>query len=89
MEDICAYGLKQPIAIISNGINLPDKKLHFERNDTKKHLLLLGRLHHNKGVALLLKAFAKIKASNCDLADNWHIDLVGWDHENCRIKLLS
>lgn len=87
LEDIRAYGLKQPVAIIPNGINLPDEKLHFERNDTKKHLLFLGRLHHKKGVDLLLKAFAKVKAANCDLADNWHIDLVGWDHENCKVEL--
>lgn len=86
-EDIRAYGLKQPVAIIPNGINMPDPNLKFEKTDSKKHLLYLGRLHKKKGVDLLIKAIADIKNENAALLDNWQIDLVGWDHENCKAEL--
>ncbi len=87
LEDIRSYGLKQPVAVIPNGINMPDPNLHFEKQDAKKHLLYLGRLHRKKGVDLLLNAVANILESNSGLLDNWQIDLVGWDHENCKAEL--
>lgn len=87
LEDIRAYGLKQPVAIIPNGINLPDQDLKFEKSDNKKHLLYLGRLHKKKGVDLLLKALAAINREEKGLLDNWQIDLVGWDHEGCKAEL--
>lgn len=86
-EDIRAYGLKQPVAIIPNGINMPDPDLKFEKTDSKKHLLYLGRLHKKKGVDLLIKAIADIKKENAGLLYGWQIDLVGWDHENCKAEL--
>ena len=87
LEDIRAYGLKQPVAIIPNGINLPDPDLNFEKTDKKKHLLYLGRLHKKKGVDLLLKALAAINKEKKEMLDNWQIDLVGWDHEGCKAEL--
>lgn len=87
LEDIRAYGLKQPIAIIPNGINLPEPDLKFDKTDNKKHLLYLGRLHKKKGVDLLIRAIAAIKNSDVNLLNNWQIDLVGWDHENCKAEL--
>lgn len=87
LEDLRAYGLNQPVAIIPNGINLPDPDLMFEKTDNKKHLLYLGRLHKKKGVDLLLKALAAINREEKGLLDNWQIDLVGWDHEGCKAEL--
>lgn len=87
LDDIRAYGLKQPVAIIPNGINLPDPNLKFDRTDSKNHLLYLGRLHKKKGVDLLLKAIASIAHEKPELLGNWQFDLVGWDHENCKIEL--
>jgi len=87
LEDIRAYGLKQPIAIIPNGINLPDKTKIYIRKDKKLHLLYLGRLHRKKGVDLLLNAISNIYHSNPDIISDWHIDIVGWDHENCEAEL--
>lgn len=87
MEDIRAYGLKQPIAIIPNGINLPNTTKAYPRKDNKLHLLYLGRLHRKKGVDILLNAFVQIKNENPEYLDKWHLDLVGWDHENCKKEL--
>lgn len=87
MQDIRAVGLKQPIAIIPNGINIPEQSVEYLRKDNKKHLLYLGRLHRKKGVDLLLNAISNIYKSNPDILSDWHIDLVGWDHENCETEL--
>lgn len=87
LEDIRAYGLKQPVAIIPNGINLPNKTKEYPRKDNKFHLLYLGRLHRKKGVDILLKAISEIKKENPEFLYKWHIDLVGWDHENCKAGL--
>ena len=87
LEDIRAYGLKQPVAIIPNGVNMPNMTKRFERKDNKKHLLYLGRLHKKKGVDMLLTAIMQLKAEKPDLLADWHIDLVGWDHENCKADL--
>ncbi|MCD8235729.1 MAG: glycosyltransferase [Prevotellaceae bacterium] len=87
LEDIRDYGLMQPVAIIPNGVDLPDDGKIYERPDNQKHLLYLGRLHKKKGVDLLLKAIAKIKQEHSGLLHNWHIDIVGWNHENCQATL--
>lgn len=87
MQDIRAFGLKQPIAIIPNGINIPELSVEYLRKDNKKHLLYLGRLHRKKGVDLLLNAISNIYKSNPDILSDWHIDIVGWDHENCEAEL--
>lgn len=86
-NDIREYGLKQPVAIIPNGINLPNPNLKFQKYTTKKHLLYLGRLHKKKGIDLLLNALAAIKKESSNLLDNWQIDIVGWDDENCKFEL--
>jgi poly(glycerol-phosphate) alpha-glucosyltransferase len=89
LEDIRAFGLKQPVAIIPNGVNLPNENKHYhkQKKENKKHLLYLGRLHHKKGVDLLLSAIAMMKREKSILLDNWIIDIVGWDHEICKSSL--
>ena len=86
MEDIRAYGLKQPIAIIPNGINLPKTTKKYVKPDSNYHLLYLGRLHPKKGIDILLQAIATLKKENPNIFNNWIIDIVGWDHENCQNK---
>ncbi|MDR0606255.1 MAG: glycosyltransferase [Bacteroidales bacterium] len=81
LEDIRAYGLKQPVAVIPNCINLPDESTVYAKPDAKKHLLYLGRLHQKKGVDLLLEAVAAIKNEYPEFLKEWTIDIVGWDHE--------
>jgi poly(glycerol-phosphate) alpha-glucosyltransferase len=81
LEEIRAYGLKQPIAVIPNCINLPNESIVYTKQDKKKHLLYLGRLHHKKGVDLLLEAIASIKSEYPELVKEWIIDIVGWDHK--------
>lgn len=87
LEDIRLYGIRQPVAIIPNGIDLPSEDVHFEKQDNFRHLLYLGRIHKKKGIDLLIKAIGEIKQEYPELLNNWIIDIVGWDHENTRISL--
>lgn len=87
LEAIRAYGVTKPIAIIPNGINLPDLSTEFEKADNKKHLLFLARLHPKKGVDILLEAIANIKDENPDLLNGWVVDIVGWSHGNFDVAL--
>lgn len=63
-EAIRKYGCKNPVAIIPNGVNLPDSdKPNFEmplwkKNDSRKNLLFLSRLHPKKGIENLLQAWS-------------------------------
>lgn len=87
MDDIRAYGQKEPVAIIPNGVHLPVNYHKTIADDGKKHLLYLGRLHPKKGVDLLLKAIVAIRKKKPGLLCNWHVDIVGWDHENTKAGL--
>lgn len=87
LEDIRSYGLKQPIAIIPNGIHMPIKKTIYTKIDNYKHLLYLGRLHKKKGIDYLLYAISQIKNQSPKLLTKWQIDIVGWDDEGFKSKL--
>jgi glycosyltransferase involved in cell wall biosynthesis len=79
--DIRAYGLRNPIAVIPNGINLPvapptmaspwEKYLDPDR----KVLLYLGRIHPKKNLRELIRAWASIQPKNLD----WTLIIAGWD----------
>jgi glycosyltransferase involved in cell wall biosynthesis len=73
-EDIRSYGLPQPVAIIPNGIDLP--QLHSVAMDTRaagRVVLSLGRIHPKKGLDRLLRAWANVETTNPD----WRLRIVG------------
>lgn len=72
-EDIRRLGFKQPVAIIPNGIDVPEfaqKKYRDVRT-----LLFLGRIHVVKGVDILLNAWAAVM----DRFPDWRLLIVGTD----------
>lgn len=77
-ESIRKFGLKNPIAIIPNGINLP-ADFNYERKTCKKTLLYIGRIHPKKGLKELIEAIALVKKQKPDLLLNWHVRIAGWD----------
>lgn len=87
LQDIRSYGLKQPVAIIPNGINISANRNNYVKENDKKHLLYLGRLHQKKGLDLLIMALGNIKKTHTELLDEWKVDIVGWDDEGFRSKL--
>ena len=72
-EDIRAFGLKAPIAIIPNGIDVPSVAPKQRPTEGSRTLLYLGRLHAKKGLERLLDAWELIEARHPD----WQLDIVG------------
>ena len=66
-------GFRQPVAVIPSGIDIPDPCTKAE--STPRTLLFLGRIHHVKGLDLLLAAWAKLQ----DRFPEWRLKIVGSD----------
>jgi glycosyltransferase involved in cell wall biosynthesis len=80
-EDIRRMGFKQPVAIIPNGIDIPDfppKKIQNSRT-----LLFLGRIHPVKGLDMLLPAWKTIQNRFPD----WRLQIVGPDNGGYLVKM--
>ena len=82
-EAIAALGLDVPIAIIPNGVTLPDlDSLPTPYAKSRKTLLFLGRIHPKKGVAELIQAWS-IAVKECPaFQDDWQLEIAGWDDGN-------
>ncbi len=90
LDSVRAFGLRNPVCIIPNGIDLPESS---ERTQApppwaqqvptgNKVLLYLGRLHPKKGVVNLLNAWGQVIAS-----DGWTLAIAGWDQLNHESEL--
>ena len=75
-EAIRAYGLKNPICVIPNGIDLPALPAPDGRKQTRT-LLYLGRLHPKKGLPQLIEAWSIVK--NEAQRSGWQLEIAGWD----------
>ena len=82
-DDFRAYGLKNRIEIVPNGVDLPDKLTteDTESAEGKKRLLFLGRIHPKKGLVGALRAWADIQNSKFKIqtAKQWQLVIAGWD----------
>ena len=68
------YGIKGPVAVIPNGVDLPEEIADSHFRDSRKTLLFLGRIHQKKGLANAVQAFAK-----AGVAKDWQFVIAGWD----------
>ncbi|MDW3056449.1 glycosyltransferase [Vibrio sp. 1978] len=93
-ESIRKLGFKNPIAIIPNGIDLPDladqyfssKKMSFSIR--RKKLVFLGRMHKKKGLLELLDAWRILCQSQGDELD-WELVIAGWDDDNLSKQIVK
>jgi glycosyltransferase involved in cell wall biosynthesis len=83
VQSIRALGLRGPICLIPNGVDLPGSRGTMPTNAEsgitelaagKKVLLYLGRIHPKKGLACLLRAWARVKPPV-----DWRLVIAGWD----------
>lgn len=72
-EEIRAAGLKNPVAIIPNGIDLPPLVASFPRTTPQGVVLSLGRIHPKKGLDRLVRAWARIEND----FPSWRLRIVG------------
>lgn len=80
-KDFRSLGLGRPIAVISNGVYLPNRlnvdELRAERKGRLKRLLYLGRLHPKKGLVNAISAWGKLHVSM--RKSEWQLVIAGWD----------
>jgi len=92
-QAIREYGLRNPIAVIPNGVDLPLGRVAAPPpwesllRENAKVLLYLGRLHPKKGLPNLLRAWAEVQAEPG--AKAWHLIVAGWDEGGHQRKLRS
>lgn len=83
-EAIRAYGLRNPIIVIPNGVDLsaadvtcgPAEWAAALPNGAKV-LLYLGRLHEKKGVKNLILGWSAVRRRSKAIADCWHLVIAG------------
>lgn len=87
-ESIRAFGLRNPICVLPNGIDLPaasDRKgppIWSGRFPAERRVLLfLGRLHPKKGLMNLLQAWTSASATS------WQLVIAGWDQGGHQLEL--
>ncbi|WP_074078335.1 glycosyltransferase [Microvirga massiliensis] len=68
-----SYGLRQPIAIVPNGVDLPALMSRTNAGDRRKRLLFLSRIHPKKGIPFLLRAWAALHRRHPD----WELVIAG------------
>ena len=81
-ESIRSYGLRNPICVIPNGVDLPDLKESStarSQSDIRKTLLYLGRLHPKKNISNLIRAWNETFNSQRGNGDRWVLAIAGWD----------
>jgi glycosyltransferase involved in cell wall biosynthesis len=75
-DEIREFGLKNPVAIVPNGIDLPEPRAISNSGPAAGRIVLsLGRIHPKKGLDRLVRAWAKVEAAHPD----WRLRIVGPD----------
>ena len=80
-ESIRSYGLRDPICVIPNGVDLPDLRESNAKTQSanRKTLLYLGRLHPKKNISNLIRAWNETFNSQRGDGDRWVLAIAGWD----------
>jgi glycosyltransferase involved in cell wall biosynthesis len=80
-QSIRSYGLRNPICVIPNGIDLPDLRENNSKaqSENRKTLLYLGRLHPKKNLVNLIRAWIQTFHSQSRNSDSWVLEIAGWD----------
>jgi glycosyltransferase involved in cell wall biosynthesis len=73
-QEIRSFGFTNPVAVIPNGIDVPELPVQMTARDFRERVVLsLGRIHPKKGLGPLVYAWSKVEASFPD----WRLKIVG------------
>src|SRR6266571_4344767 len=91
-QSIRAYGMRNPICVIPNGVDLPDLSetptLQAQAfAEGRKVLLYLGRLHPKKNLANLIRAWKQILHSHPSARASWVLAIAGWSQGGYETEL--
>ena len=91
-QSIRAYGVRSPICVIPNGVDLPDLSETAALRaqplaEGRKMLLYLGRLHPKKNVANLIRAWKQILNSHALARASWVLAIAGWSQGGYEAQL--
>ena len=73
-------GLRQPVAVIPNGVDVGPPP-HREAHEAVKTILFLSRVHPKKGLLDLVEAWARVRRPG------WRIVIAGGDEDGYRAKV--
>lgn len=82
-DSIRQFGLRNPICIIPNGIELPSEQEPVKQrpSGTRKTLLYLGRLHPIKNLVGLVQAWQHLSERRPALCREWRLVVAGWSEQ--------
>jgi glycosyltransferase involved in cell wall biosynthesis len=90
-QSIRAYGMRNPICVIPNGVDLPDLSetpaLQAKAFEGRKVLLYLGRLHPKKNLANLIRAWKQVLNSHPSARASWVLAIAGWSQGGYEAQL--
>lgn len=82
-RDIRALGLRQPVAILPNGIDAPDLDEVTPGRTYRRRLLFLGRIHPIKGIDDLLRAWSTLQSA----FEEWELVIAGPGSDRYKAEL--
>jgi len=80
-QSMRAYGLRNPICVIPNGVDLSDRceSNAKAQSENQKTLLYLGRLHPKKNISNLIRAWNETFNAQRGSGERWVLAIAGWD----------
>jgi glycosyltransferase involved in cell wall biosynthesis len=82
-DEIRAFGIQAPIAVIPNGVDLNDRLALHALRKPQRTILFLSRIHPKKGLPVLIQAWEKLSRDRPD----WQLVIAGPDEGGHRASL--
>lgn len=79
LEAIRAYGLRGPVCVIPNGVEVAEPVPNRSTRPPPWTVLFLGRLHPKKGLEETIRAWVEWNRAEPSLASHWRLHIAGWD----------